>query len=153
MFLIVAASSQLKIFVRIFDNNGNKTHKGFLLRTSDSSLTLSSYKNSFEIPIDKIGSIKLRRSFGHTVLITSLITAGSFAVLGAASANPNAWIFAYTAGEGARAGFLFGAGTGAFWGTIISGIRKRPVFKINGSLEQWKKTQSVWNFYINPHAK
>src|SRR4030095_8332482 len=90
LIITIAAQSQKKTFVRIFDANGEKTHTGFLTQTSDSSITLSLNKKEFEIPVNQIGVIKLKRSAGHTILIGALIAGGSLAILGAATADPDA---------------------------------------------------------------
>ncbi len=144
----MTAQSQSKTFVRIFDETGKKTHKGYLIQTSDSSLTLSTNEKAYEIPITKVATIKLRRSFGRTVLLTSLLVGGSFAILGAASADPYAYWFAYSAGEGALAGFIFGAAPGALIGSIIAGTRDRPVFKVNMKVEQWMHVNPLLKSYL-----
>jgi len=167
LFIVTAAQSQMKTFVRIFDENGNKIHKGYLIQTLDSSLVLLKSKDypllktlgnhlalskntkTYEIPITKIATIKLRRSFGHTVLLTTLIAGGSFAIFGAATADPTAWLFAYTAGEGALAGFILGTVPGAMAGSIIAGTRSRPVFNVNMKQEQWMKVKAVLKSYLS----
>lgn len=103
---------------------------------------------TYEIPVHRISTVKLRRSFGHTVIMTSLISAGSFAILGAASADPNAWLFAYTAGEGALTGFLFGAAAGVLPGSILAGARQRKQFKIYQSRENWMKAKPALLSYL-----
>jgi hypothetical protein len=61
------------IFIRVFDHQGRKFEKGFLAGTSDSTLTLSNGNHTIEIPMGKIDELKLKRSLGHTVLMTSLL--------------------------------------------------------------------------------
>lgn len=153
LLTVMTAQSQSKTFVRIFDDAGKKTHKGFLVQTSDSSLTLSTNETTYEIPISKIATIKLRRSFGHTVLLTSLIVGGSFAILGAATADPDAWILGYTAGEGALGGFILGAASGALAGSIVAGTRNRPIFEVNRNRERWMKAKSLLNSYLPVQSK
>ena len=99
--------------------------------------------------------IKLRRSFGHTVLITSLIAGGTLAIAGAASADPDAWIFGYTVAEGLVAGFATGVATGAVVGSIISGTRNRPVFKIYKSQQNWQRVKEVLKRYapVDPQGQ
>ena len=135
-------------FVRIFDANGKKTHSGFLMQTTDNSIFIIQKEKSVEVPISQITTIKLRRSFGHTVLITSLIGGVSLAILGAATADPDALIFGYTAGEGFSSGLLLGVGSGAAIGSIIAGTRNRPIFKINQNQEDWLKARPVLDAYL-----
>lgn len=132
LLITAAAQAQKKTFVRIFDQVGSKIHKGFLYSTSNSSLTILQNKKEVEIPISQIGIIKLKRSFGHTLLISSLIGGVSFALIVAATADPDSWLFAYSAGEGALAGLVGGAAIGLITGGIVGGTTNRPVFIVNG---------------------
>lgn len=143
LFLAIVAQSQTKTFVRIFDQQGKKIHKGYIENTSDTTLTISLNKEIIEIKVDQISIIKMKRSFGHTVLITSLIAGSSMAIIGAATADPDAWIFAYTAAEGAFAGLMLGAATGVATGSIIAGTRNRPVFNVDRKYEQWVKIRDL----------
>ena len=143
LLLATVAQSQTKTFVRIFDEQGKKTYKGYIMNTSDSSLTVSLNKETVEIPANQIAVIKLKRSFGHTVLITSLIAGTSMAIFGVATADPDAWIFAYTAAEGAFAGLMLGAATGIATGSIIAGTQNRPVFIVDRKQEQWMKVRDL----------
>ena len=143
LFLVVSAQSQTKTFVRIFDQQGKKIHKGYIENTTDSSLTISLNKETFEIKADQISVIKMKRSFGHTVLITSLITGTPMAIIGAATADPDAWIFAYSAAEGAFGGLILGAATGVATGSIIAGTRNRPAFNVDRKHEQWIKVRNL----------
>lgn len=136
-------------FVRIFDATGKKIYSGFLTETTDHSIFIIQKEKSVEVPVSQIAMIKLRRSFGHTVLITSLIGGVAFAIVGAASADPNALIFGYTAGEGIAAGLLFGVPAGAAVGSIIAGTRNRPIFKINQNQADWLKARPVIDSYLN----
>ena len=145
----MATHAQKKMFIRVFNEEGKKTHKGFIHEVSDSSLTLSTeQKGLLTIPISQITTLKLKRSFGHVVLITTAITAGSAAVLGAASADPDAWIFAYTAGEGIAMGLLAGSAAGIALGSVISGTINRPVFNIGKKIENWNVAKDVLTTYV-----
>lgn len=138
-----------ELFVRIFDEKGKKNYSGFLTQTTDNSIFIIQKNKSVEIPVSQITSIKLRRSFGHTVLITSLIGGAGLAILGAATAQPDAFIFGYTAGEGIASGLLLGIPAGAAIGSIIAGTRKRPIFKINQNQADWLKARPVLDSYLN----
>src|SRR6187402_3544014 len=131
LVLTLTANSQKTIFLRVFDETGKKIQNGFLRSVSDSSLTIQNGEKITEVLSSKISVIKVKRSFGHTVAISSGIGAGAFAIFGAATADPEAWIFGYTAAEGAAAGFITGAFTGAVVGSIIGATNKRPMLRIN----------------------
>lgn len=148
LLVAITAQSQKKTFIRVFDENGEKTNKGFLVATSDSSLTVLSGQNTFIIPINEISKIKLRRSMGHTILITTILLGTSVAVLGAATADPSAWFFGYSAGEGFAWGLLGGSVAGAWIGSIISLARNRPVFMVNNQKEKWMKVKEQLQKYL-----
>ena len=151
--ITVAAQSQKRTFVRVFDESGHKTHKGFITATSDNSLTLMQNKMETEIPITQIAAIKLKRSFGHTLLISSLIGGASFAIVGIATADPDAWLFGYTAGEGAVAGLAFGGTLGLLTGSIAGALSHGQVYNIDMSQEKWIKVKEVFNQYIPVTSK
>ena len=146
--LATYAIAQQGPFVRVYNEAGKKTHKGYLLQTSDTSLIISLDNENIEVPVSQITTIKLKRSFGHTLAIATLIGAGSMAILGAATADPDAWIFGYTVAEGVAAGLIAGSASGAVVGAVIAGSKHRPVFKINGNLENWNTTRKVLQTYL-----
>jgi len=146
--LTLVANSQKTIFLRVYNETGKKIQNGFLRSVSDSSLTIQNSGITTEVPASKISMIKVKRSFGHTVAISSGIGAAGFAIFGAATADPDAWIFGYTAGEGAAAGFIFGALAGATVGSIIGATNKRPVLRINMSQKEWMKARSALSYYL-----
>lgn len=154
--LLVAtiAFSQKKTFVRVFDEKGKKIQKGFLVATTDSSLTLQLGEKFSEIPINRVSVLKLTRSIGNKILLSSLILGASFAILGAATANPDAWIFAYSTGEGAASGLLLGGGLGVLTGAFLHAVQKKPVFQVNRQVEQWLKVKEQLQEYLpNPESK
>ena len=151
--LTLAANSQKTIFLRVFDETGKKIESGSLRSVSDSSLTIQAGEKITEVPVSKISVIKVKRSFGHTVAISSGIGAVGFAIFGAATADPDAWIYGYTAGEGAAAGFIFGAIAGATVGSIIGATNKRPVLQINMNQEKWMKARSALSYYLESIPK
>ena len=154
LLFIGQVAAQKRTYVRVYDEVGKKIFRGFILRVSDSSLTiLDGSKKSVEVPASMITSLRLKRSFGHTVLISSLIAGATLAVMGAASADPDAWIFAYSAAEGALMGLVVGGISGAAMGSIISGTQKRPVFKIERDLGNWKKVKLIMERYIPVEEK
>jgi hypothetical protein len=146
--LTLAANSQKTIFLRVFDETGKKIQNGSLRSVSDSSLTIQNGEKITEVPVSKISVIKVKRSFGHMVAISSGIGAAGFAIFGAATADPEAWIYGYTAGEGAAIGFVFGAIAGATVGSIIGATNKRPVLQINMNQEKWMKAKYALSYYL-----
>jgi len=151
--LTLVANSQKTIFLRVFDETGKKIQKGFLRSVSDSSLTIQNGEKITEVPVSNISVIKVKRSFGHTVAISSGIGAAGFSIFGAATADPEAWIYGYTAGEGAAAGFIFGAFAGAAVGSIIAATSKKPVLQINMNQKEWMKAKSALSYYLENITK
>lgn len=145
--LALGAHSQKTIFIRVFDDSGKKNHQGFLSQVSDSSLTIRNGEKKLEVPVSRISAIKIKRSFGHTVLISSLIGAAGFSILGGASAEPDAWP-SYSVGEGAAAGFVFGALTGAAVGSIVAATNKKSILQINMDQKEWIKAKSALSYYL-----
>ena len=122
--------------------NNHKIAKGNLETISDSSITIiqSAKKVATEVNYAKIGSIKLKRSFGHTVAITTLVTATSFGILGAATASNEGFCIICTPAEGLAAGGIFGAAIGAVASSIVGGLRNdvTKIGLINGDFGKWK---------------
>jgi len=135
--------AQKPIFVRVYNLNGKKINTGRVLAATDTSLQLKTEsRETVNISINTIGTIKTRRSGGHNVLMGSLAGAGAFAIVGVATADPNDQIVAYSAGEGALAGVVLGIPVGAAIGGITVLFKKSGTFVINGKVEQWKAFQS-----------
>jgi len=147
-FLFLASFSyqvcgQNTIFLRASDLNGKKLVKGHFLMATDTSLQVKTGGgDTVTVFINRIGTIKTRRSAGHNVLMGSLTGIGVGAILGALSADPDASFLSYTAGEGAAAGALVGLPVGAIVGGITIFFKKKSkVFLINGRKEEWKGAQ------------
>lgn len=126
------------IFVRVYDLQGKKIGKGKILSISDMSLQLYRKEASITVLLPDIGSIKTKHAAGNNVLVGAAIGATTLAILGAASADPDAWLFAYTAGEGAAAGALLGGTAGAAVGGITILFKNSDSYEINGDTEKWK---------------
>jgi len=126
------------VFVRVYDSLGKKISKGKILSISDTSLQLNRKGESLEILVSSIAAIKTKRSAGNNVLVGATIGATSMAILGAATADPDAWILGYTAGEGAGAGALLGGTAGAAIGGITILFKNSKSYEINGDMEKWK---------------
>lgn len=124
------------VFVRVYDLQGKKIGKGKILSISETSLQLNKKGNSLTVPLANIGSIKTKHSGGNNVLIGAATGAAVMAVLGAATADPDAWILGYTAGEGAAAGAILGGTAGVAIGGITILFKNSKSFEINGELEK-----------------
>lgn len=131
-------TEKTNVFVRVYNLEGKKIGKGKILSISDTSLQLFRKVESVKFPVSSIGSIKTKHSAGHNVLVGALAGATTMAILGAASADPDAWLFGYTAGEGAALGALLGGTTGAAIGGITILFKKPKSYEINGDKEKWK---------------
>lgn len=142
------ANSSKSTFIRVFDKKGKKIYKGYLEALSDTSFTLSGEKQSVEIPVSRVGVIKLRHSIGHTILVTSVTTGIVLAIAFAATADPDALIVPITAGEGFVIGLLYGGIGGIPLGALIGGTRNRPVFLVNGNQSNWIKIKEALKKYL-----
>lgn len=127
-----------KVYLRVYNLDGMKINKGHIVFLNDSIINLRSNNKIHEINLRDIGFIKTKRSAGNNVLIGSVSGSALGAVLGAASSDPNDWIFGYTAGEGALIfGVLGGLGGGAIGG-ITALSKNSRTYVISGDLEKWK---------------
>ena len=126
------------IFVRVYNMEGKKISKGHVLFAIDTLLKLKKGNKIAKINVSDIGYIKTKRSEGNDVLIGSVIGASSMAILGGASAEPDAMIFGYSAGEGAAVGVLLGAPAGAAIGGITALFKNSSTYIIDGDLLKWK---------------
>jgi hypothetical protein len=144
MFLISISYNmyaQKSIFVRVFDLSGKKINKGHVFTVTDTSLQLKGKSVPVNIPVRSIGFIKTKHSAGNNVLIGSIVGVSSLAILGVASAEPDAEIAGYTALEGAGAGAIVGLPVGAVIGGLTSLFKNSKSYLINGDVTKWKAFQ------------
>ena len=127
-----------KGFVRVYDLQGEKFANGKIQSFSDSALLL---KGEQQIDPQDIGIIKTKRSTGHNVLVGTIIGAVMTGGIMAATADPDDWVFSYTAGEGYLMGTIIGAPVGAFWGWISSLLKESRTFIIDGDQQKWQDFQ------------
>jgi len=126
------------MFIRVFNLEGKKINKGHVAFVGDTILGLKKNGKDIEINVKEIGTIKTKRSAGHNILIGSAIGTATGAILGAASADPDSWIFGYTAAEGATGFGLAGALGGAAIGGISIAFKNSKAFTISGDLVKFK---------------
>jgi len=130
--------SNNSLFVRVYNLNGKKINKGKIIKISDTLLQLKTNKRIVNIAVNDIGSIKTKRSGGNNILIGSLIGATTGAIFGAATAEPDSWVFGYTSAEGAVGFGVIGALGGAAIGGITVAFKESETFYIAGKFENWK---------------
>lgn len=132
-----------KMFVRVFDFEGKKIGKGYVAKVADSTLELSRSNEYLSISLKEISYIKTKRSTGSNALIGSIAGATTLGVLGAATADPDAWIFGYTAAEGASAFGLVGAIGGGAIGGLTSVFKNSKTFVIEGDKDKWELFRKI----------
>lgn len=131
-------TEKANVFVRVYDLQGQKISKGKILSISDTSLQLKGKKEPIEVTAKSIGLIKTKHSGGNNVLVGAASGASLLAILGAATADPDAMIMGYSAGEGAAAGAFLGGTAGAAIGGITTLFKESESYKINGDELKWK---------------
>jgi hypothetical protein len=136
-------SAQKSSFVRAYNLNGRKIDRGNVVAATDTSLQIKGKEgDTVNLSISGISKLKTKRSAGHNLLIGAVAGAGAAGILGAATAQPDAFMFAYTAGEGAAAGAVLGLPLGAAIGGISLLFKKSNALIINGDIEKWKAVRS-----------
>jgi hypothetical protein len=125
-------------FVRVYNLQGKKINKGNVISYNDSLLVIKCNKKLSKIDIANIGFIKTKHSPAQNVAIGAVVGGGTLGVLGAASADPDAWIFGYTAAEGFAGGLILGGAAGAAVGGITALFKNSNTYLINGDLEKLK---------------
>jgi len=145
---IVAQKKETKIsnlFVRVYNMVGKKINKGHIIFINDSLLAIRQSKKLVKIHLRDIGFIKTKRSAGNNILVGSGIGALTLGTLGATTADPDAWIFGYTAGEGFAAGIVGGGIGGAVIGGITVLFKKSNTYTIDGDLNKLKSFADAIN--------
>ena len=74
-----------------------------------------------------------------------LIGAATGAILGITTADPDAWIFGYTASEGAAMGAISGGVSGAAIGGVTILLKNSKTFIIDGYESNWKTFMQIMN--------
>ncbi|MBL7472557.1 hypothetical protein [Robertkochia sediminum] len=133
---------EIREFIRVYDLNRNKTHKGVIQSVSDTVLQLKREGKIYDIGLSAIGKIKTKRSAGHNVFMGAVIVGAPAAILGAATADPDT-ILGYTAGEGFMGGTLIGGGLGAAIGGLTALFKNPKTYIINGDPDKWREFRAM----------
>lgn len=126
-------------FVRIYNLEGKKFRKGRVAGVTDQLILLRKGEDNIEVDITQVGFIRTKHSVGNNVLIGASVGSAIAAVTFAAEADPDAWIFGYTAAEGVLAGFILGAPLGGGIGALTALFKKSEEYEIDGRQEEWMK--------------
>ena len=133
--------AQKPLFVRVYDLSGKKIYKGNVFTTSDSALSLVVNKTTVNIPVSTIGTIKTKHTPARNVVIGTIIGTATFAIWGATTSDPDAFIGA-TPVEGAAVGAVIGAPVGAAIGALTVLLKNSKKFLINGDPAKWETFRS-----------
>ena len=140
-------TEKTNVFVRVYDLQGKKISKGNIFSISDTLLQLKGKIEPIKIAANSIGLIKTKHSGGKNVLIGAISGATFFAILGAATADPDALVLGYSAGEGAASGALLGGISGAAIGGITILFNNSATYIINGDELKWKAFSEMIKVY------
>lgn len=143
-------AQQKSVFIRAFDREGELITWGSLKEVTDSSVILQKGKQLTEVPVQRIGILKLRRSYGHTIFVSAAIQSVIFATLfGIEGAGPDGgFLTPPTVGSGIMGGLVFGTVTGAYMGAVIGIFQKRPVLRVDNHTGKWKQVKDFLNPYL-----
>ncbi|WP_274475194.1 hypothetical protein [Mangrovimonas aestuarii] len=135
--LFAQETSKDDVFLRMYDLDGNKIAKGYLVSVHDTIVALEYKKELIKIPISKIDMIKTRRSPGHSALIGAAMGGIGFGVFGAAQADETLGK-GNSSLEGAGIGLLAGAAGGALVGGATGLFSKAKTYEVNGNMEKFQ---------------
>ncbi|UAM97463.1 hypothetical protein K8354_14275 [Polaribacter litorisediminis] len=127
-----------EIFVRVYNNVGEKIAKGKILSITENSLILKKGSSSVTIPSNEISYLKTKRSNGHNVLLGA--SGGSIlglAIVASESGNSNAG-FGGTAKGLAYAGAIVVVFIGSGVGYLTTLFKNSNQYIINGDTAKWQ---------------
>lgn len=131
------------VFVRVYDLQNKKISKGQILLISDTSIELKAKKGPIKIESKSIGFIKTKHSAGNNILKGALIGGSFFALIGVATADPDAFILGYTDREGSAAGAILGGTAGAAIGAATTLFKNSEYYTINGDEFKFKEFKEL----------
>jgi hypothetical protein len=112
-----------KIFVRVYNNEGQKIAKGKILKITDSTLVLKKGSRSITVPSSEISNIKTKRTKGHSVLMGAL---------------PGAALLIISNNVYAAAASILLTLVGTTAGFIASLFKKSTTYSFTGDIDKWK---------------
>lgn len=127
-----------KIFVRVYNNQGEKIAKGKILNITDDSLILKKGSSSITIPLNEIETLKTKRSNGNNVLFGA--AGGSLlglAIVASESGKSNAG-FRGTAKGLAYAGAILVVFIGSGVGYLTTLFKYSQEYTIGSDVVKWK---------------
>ena len=122
-----------KVFVRVYNNEGQKIAKGKILEITDKALILKKGSSSITVPTNEIMYLKTKRTNGHNILIGGLVGAGipvfGYALVG----DSDGWA---TAAAVILAPIVGAIGSGI--GYITTLFKNSQHYSIQGDPIKWK---------------
>ncbi|WP_157662460.1 hypothetical protein [Polaribacter sp. SA4-10] len=112
-----------KVFVRVYNNEGQKIAKGKILKITDSTLVLKKGSRSITVPSSEISNIKTKRTKGHSVLMGAL---------------PGAALLIISDDAYAVAASILLTFVGTTAGIIASLFKKSTIYSFTGDIDKWK---------------
>lgn len=150
LFFSITNASAQHTFVRLYNQQKKLIAKGKLLMGNDSTIELKNGADSasqLAFPISQVAYIKTKHTAAHSLLWGSVVTGGSFALLGLAAGSggstqcngygSDCYGASSNTGEDVAAGLIVGSVLGGVTGTIIGVTKHRETFKINGNSSSW----------------
>ena len=126
-----------KIFVRVYNVEGQKIAKGKMLKITDNSLVLKKGNRSVAVPLSDIMYIKTKRTNNHNVLIGG--SGGlAFSLFGLSQSNSDGWS---TLGFVVLTPVFVAIGSGI--GYITSLFKKSIHYSIQGDPIKWQGFKEV----------
>jgi hypothetical protein len=124
-------------FIRVYSLEGKKIAKGRITGGSETGITLQRGKKTEIIDIGKVGFIRSKHSVGNNVLVGAVAGSAIAAATFAAAADPDIWIFGYTAADGLLAGLILGAPLGGSIGALTALFKRSERYDIHGQAKNW----------------
>lgn len=123
------------LFIRVFSTEGKKIAKGKIVSVNDSLIEIKRNGKIEVLDRSDIGSIKTKRSMGHSTAVGTLTIGTMGAIIGAATSDNDS--LGNSTGETVLVSGALGAITGAVLGIISGSSNKSETYIIDGKKENW----------------